>query len=311
MSGNIVVLVGGVGGAKLALGLSKIVPPENLTFIVNTGDDFWHLGLYVCPDLDTVMYTLADVVNQSQGWGLENESTITLDALNHLYGISPWFKLGDKDLATHLLRTQMLRDGKTLTHVMETLACRLGLAFGLLPMSDVPAPTQLGTNEYGQLDFQTYFVKYHWQPTLTNISYGGANASVSDNVRNAIEQADAIIVAPSNPWLSIAPILAVDGMRDAMLSRDIPRIAVTPLIEGKAVKGPTAKLMAELGYEVSLDTIVSFYGELINGFVYDERDAPFHSAKIPCIAYNTYMTTESEKVTLATHLLNWIRELSS
>ena len=205
----------------------------------------------------------------------------------------------------------MLRDGKSLTEVMDTLACRLGLSFALLPMSDEPAPTQLETKEYGQLDFQTYFVKHRWQPTLTHIRYGGAEATVSDTARTAIEQADVIIIAPSNPWLSIAPILAVDGMRDVLLSRDIPRIAVTPLIEGKAVKGPTAKLMAELGYAVSLDTIVSFYGEFINGFVYDERDMPFHSDKIPCVAYNTYMTSETEKVTLAEQLLNWIREFPS
>ncbi|GAB4526453.1 MAG: 2-phospho-L-lactate transferase [Anaerolineae bacterium] len=305
---KITLLVGGVGGAKLAYGLAKIMPPEDLTIIVNTGDDFWHYGLRISPDLDTIMYTLADLVDKTRGWGLAGDTQQALDALRRL-GDTPWFGLGDQDLATHMLRTRMWHEGIRLTDITRHLTSSLGIQPNILPMADAPIATLVDTDEYGELGFQVYFVKHRWQPTLKGLRYAGAEAAqMTDDVRRAIEEADALIIGPSNPWLSISPILAVPGMRDLIQSRSIPRIAVTPIIKGEAVKGPTAKIMRELGLSVSPETVIAFYGDVINGFVYDTRDHLESRPALRTTGLDTYMTDEDKRVALAQNILDWLEE---
>jgi LPPG:FO 2-phospho-L-lactate transferase len=303
---RIVVFVGGVGGAKLALGLQQVVAAERLTIIVNTGDDFWHYGLRVSPDIDTVLYTLSGRVDTVNGWGLAGDSTMMLETLRSL-GEAAWFTLRDKDLATHLLRTKMLREGQSLTAVVKHLARVQGVQPTVLPMTDSEVPTLVDTAEYGTIEFQEYFVRYRWQPTVKALHFKNVeNAIVSAEVSNVIQAADIILFAPSNPWLSIAPILAVPGMRAAILARTVPRVAVTPIIAGQAVKGPTAKLMAELGYEVSAAAVAAYYGDLLTGFVYDERDKDFKSYGLNNISLNTMMITDEDKARLARAMLVWI-----
>ena len=304
---NIAVLIGGVGGAKLASGLAEIVPPERLTFIVNTGDDFWHLGLKICPDLDTLMYTLAGLVNPESGWGFRDDSIITLESLERHYQIEPWFRLGDRDLATHLLRTHWLRDGHTLTEVTLCLADRLGISARLLPMCDAEVPTIVETVSHGELDFQQYFVKHQWEPVVRSIRYQDCEkARLSEPVLSALNAADIVLIAPSNPWLSLAPILAIPGMRDELARMTVPVVAITPIIAGDAVKGPTAKIMRELGLEDSAESVARFYGGTINGFVNDMRNEPLRIKGLRTAQLDTLMNNLQDKKSLAYETLKWI-----
>lgn len=304
---KIAVLVGGVGGAKLALGLSHIIPPENLTLIVNTGDDFWHLGLKICPDLDTVMYTLSGVVNPEMGWGVQGDSLTTLETLEKHYHFEPWFRLGDKDMATHLLRTHLLREGHTLTEVVAHMAQQIGVKPTLLPMCDEELPTTIVTDSMGELGFQEYFVKHQWQPILQSIRYNGNKSStISISVRSAFEEADIILIAPSNPWLSVAPILSIPGMRELIASCDVPRVVLTPVIGGSAVKGPTAKIMGELGLSVTAENVANFYGDLINGFVNDTENTPLELDNLKTVQLNTLMQDLDDKIQLAQSIIDWI-----
>jgi LPPG:FO 2-phospho-L-lactate transferase len=303
---KIVLFVGGVGGAKLALGLQQVVAPQNLTIIVNTGDDFWHYALRVCPDIDTVLYTLSGRVDPVNGWGLSNDSTIMLETLRSL-GEETWFTLRDKDLATHLLRTKMLRDGCSLTEVVKHLSMVQGVQPNILPMTNSEVPTIVDTIEYGEIEFQEYFVRYRWQPIVKALRFKNIeDAILTTEVRHAIQTSDIILFGPSNPWLSIAPILAVPEMRDTIKGCAVPRVAVTPIIEGKAVKGPAAKLMSELGYEVSASTVAAYYNDILTGFVYDERDKDFESHGLNNISFNTMMVTDEDKARLAREMLDWI-----
>ena len=304
---NIAVLIGGVGGAKLASGLLEVVPPGRLTFIVNTGDDFWHLGLKICPDLDTLMYTLAGLVNPDTGWGLADDSTAALDFLAQRYQVEPWFRLGDKDLATHLLRTHWLNGGRSLTDVTVCLAKRLGIPAAILPMCDEDLPTIVETVEDGALGFQEYFVRRSWAPVVRAIRHEHCErAMLSPQVRGALTNADIVLIAPSNPWLSIAPILSIPGMRDLLLRLRAPVVAVTPIIAAGAVKGPTAKIMRELGLEVSAQTVARFYQGVISGFVDDLRNEPANFADLRSIQLNTLMNDQADKVALARATLDWI-----
>jgi len=299
--------MGGVGGAKLARGLVEAVSPERLTFIVNTGDDFWHLGLKICPDLDTLMYTLAGLVDPERGWGLIGDSTNTLETLERIYQVEPWFRLGDQDLATHLLRSQWLREGHGLTDVMARLTARLGIDAAILPMTDAEMPTLVDTVEYGPLGFQQYFVKYGWAPVIRGIRHQGCEcAGLSERARRAIVDADIVLIAPSNPWLSLAPILAIPGMRALLARIRAPVVAVTPLIGGEAVKGPTAKIMRELGLEVSARSIAEFYAGLIDGFIDDLRNEPFACEDLRMTQMDTLMSDLSKKAALARGALEWI-----
>lgn len=303
---KVVILVGGVGGAKVAHGLAQILPPGSLTVIVNTGDDMWQYGLRICPDMDTVTYTLADIVDKTNGWGLAGDTRHMLEGLRR-YGEDVWFGLGDQDLATHLLRTQMLHQGKRLTEITQSLTKRLGISHTILPMTDAPVRTMIDTIEHGELEFQVYFVNKRWQPTVRGIRFDGiADASVSPEASAAIEGADAIIIGPSNPWLSIDPILAVPGMRDLILSRDVPRVSLSPIVGGQAIKGPAAKLMAELNHEPSATAVAEYYGNLINGFVYDEVDAGLNLNIKQTTTFDTIMTNDEDRAVLARKMLQWI-----
>jgi LPPG:FO 2-phospho-L-lactate transferase len=304
---NVVVLVGGVGGAKLAFGLARILPPEHLTIIVNTADDFWLYGLRICPDLDTILYTLAGLVDRINGWGIGGDTTIALDALRR-YGEETWFRLGDQDIATHLLRTGWLRDGERLTTIMARLAAALGVRQTILPMTDGPVATMVTTAEYGEIGFQTYFVRHRWQPVVTALRFEGIErAAMTPEVRAALERANIILIGPSNPWLSIDPILALPGMRALLTSRPVPRVAVTPIVGGRALKGPAAKLMVELGYEPSPEVVARHYGETINGFIYDRSDGFLSIPLAHTAAFETIMKSDDDKIYLAQNVIEWIK----
>ncbi len=268
------ILSGGVGGAKLALGLDRLLPPGALTVIANTGDDFVHFGLAISPDLDTLMYTLADAVNPDTGWGLRDESWNFMDALARLGG-ETWFRLGDRDLATHAERTRRLAAGEPLSAITRSFCERLGIASRLVPMSDTRVETRVVTAD-GELAFQDYFVRRQAQPAVRKLRYVGAEraappAAALETFRDP--RLRAIFIAPSNPWLSIDPILAVPQLRDAVRESRAPVVAVSPIVGGAAVKGPTARIMAELGLPVTSTSIARHYREFLDGFILDERDA--------------------------------------
>ena len=311
MALKVVCLVGGVGGAKLAHGLAQILEPEQLTVIVNTGDDFWHYGLRICPDLDTVMYTLSGLADPVNGWGISGDTRAALESLKR-YGEEGWFGFGDQDIATHLLRTQWLNGGMRLTHVTAELSKRLGIAHRMLPMTDAPVATMVDTVEHGELPFQVYFVKMRWQPVVKSLRLDGIEAAgMSAEVEQAIAEADVILFGPSNPWLSIMPILSVQGLKAALLARDIPRVAITPIIQGNAVKGPASKLMAELGYKQSATSVVESYQTVINGFVYDSRDSDLSITEVRAVAMDTLMQSYNDRAALARRVLDWIGQWPS
>jgi LPPG:FO 2-phospho-L-lactate transferase len=303
MNSNVLALAGGVGGAKLALGLVRVLPPGTLTIVVNTGDDETFYGLHVSPDLDTVMYTLAGVVNERSGWGLRCDSSHVLEALRRLGG-ETWFRLGDQDLATHLRRTQLLHDGHTLTCVTRYLCERFGVHHAVVPMSDDPVRTTVETEE-GTMAFQEYFVKHRCAPRGRALRFEGApSASPSPAFVEAAKRARSVVLCPSNPFLSVAPILAVPGVRAMLAGVPGPRIAISPIIRGQAVKGPAAKLFEELtGEPASCVAVARFYRNLCTHFVMDTEDEA-HRTEVEALGYHvvatqTLMTTEGEKVALA------------
>ena len=275
----ILALAGGVGGAKLADGLANALGPGELAIAVNTGDDFEHLGLQVSPDLDTVMYTLAGLANPATGWGQSGETWSFMDALEKLGGPA-WFRLGDRDLATHVERTRRLAAGESLSAVTRLLCERLGLRSALLPMSDAPVRTRVRTDE-GWLDFQHYFVREQCRPAVRELRYDGAeSARPSPGLAVALASPDleGIVICPSNPYLSVSPILALPGVREAVrASRNV--VAVSPIVGGEAIKGPAAKIMQELGAEVSALGIARGYAGLVTTLVIDRAD----EALVPAI----------------------------
>jgi LPPG:FO 2-phospho-L-lactate transferase len=274
VTGHIVALSGGVGGAKLAHGLSLALPPEELSIIVNTGDDFRHLGLHIAPDLDSVMYALAGLSDPVRGWGRREETWTFMDALKGLGG-ETWFQVGDGDLAMHVERSWRLAQGAGLREVTGHLCRALGVASRVLPMSDDPVRTRVLTAE-GWLDFQEYFVHRQCKPAVREFQFAGAEtARAQPEALAALARRDlrAVIICPSNPFVSVEPILAVPGLRAAIRQSHTPVVAVTPIIGGKAVKGPAAKMMVELGLEVSGAAVAQRYAGLIDGFVIDHADA--------------------------------------
>lgn len=274
MTGTVVALSGGVGGAKLVHGLARVLGAQELTIVTNTGDDFVHLGLAISPDIDTILYTLADLVDPLQGWGRRDETWTFMAALGELGG-ETWFRLGDADLALHVERTHRLAGGATLTEVTAHLARQLRVGARVLPMSDDEVRTQLRTDG-GWLDFQDYFVRRRCEPPVREVRYAGADtATASADVLAALRGADlrAVVICPSNPLLSVGPILALPAIRAALAGCGAPVIAVSPIIGGKAVKGPTAKMMRELGIEPSAGEVARGYAGLIDAFVVDPTDA--------------------------------------
>jgi LPPG:FO 2-phospho-L-lactate transferase len=304
---NIVALAGGVGGAKLVYGLSKVLPPGQLTIIGNVADDLKLYGLHISPDLDTVMYTLAEVAHPVTGWGIDGDTWQMVEMLQ-CYGEEAWFRLGDRDLATHLLRTQWLAQGLSLTAVTERLASQLGMQHRLLPVTDDPLVTMVDTIEHGMLPFQDYFVRLKWQPAVERIRYQGAEqARMTEPVAAALHSADVIVFCPSNPVLSIAPILAVLGVRQALETRRGVCVAVSPFVGGKAVKGPAKKLMGELNLDSSPRGLGQYYAGLLDGLVIDVSDQDQPSpANIPVLATHTLMQSSEDKVRLAEEVLEWI-----
>jgi LPPG:FO 2-phospho-L-lactate transferase len=270
---RVVVLTGGVGGAKLVLGLIHALPAADVTAIVNTGDDFVHLGLSISPDIDTLLYTLSGKANEAQGWGREGESWQFLAALRELGG-EDWFALGDGDLALHILRSAALAHGETLSAITARFALAWGIDARILPMSDQPVGTVIDSDE-GVLAFQRYFVERRCAPIVRSIRFDGAEAArPAPGVIEAITDPGtrAILIAPSNPYLSVDPLLAVPGIRAALQAASAPIVAVSPIVGGEAVKGPTAKLMRELGVAVNAQSIADHYAGIIDGLLVDERD---------------------------------------
>ena len=268
---KVLALAGGVGGAKLAAGLEAALPPEDLAVVVNTADDFDLWGLRVCPDLDTVMYTLAGISNPETGWGVEDESFAALDMLAR-YGEDTWFKLGDRDLATHVLRTARLRAGEPLTRIMAGLAGALGVRSAILPMCDEPVATVLDTPE-GPLEFQEYFVRRGQRDEVLGLELRGIeDARPTEAVMGALDAADLVVLCPSNPMVSIGPILAVPGMRGALEASRAPRVAVSPIVGGRALKGPADRMLASMGHEVSAAGVARMYEGLVEGMVIDTED---------------------------------------
>lgn len=310
---TVLALCGGVGGAKLALGLQGVVEPGTLSVAVNTGDDFEHLGLAISPDVDTTLYTLAGVANPELGWGRADETWNFMAQLEHL-GAPSWFRLGDKDLAVHVERTRRLQAGESLSAIVADLAKSFGVASRVLPMTDDRVRTLVDTPA-GTLAFQHYFVKHRAAPQVVRIRFeGAADARPPSAARELLEhpQLSAIVICPSNPYLSIDPILAVPGWRAALSASRVPVVAVSPLIGGQAVKGPTAKIMRELGLEISPLTVARHYEGILQGFVLDAADAMLASQfDVPVRVASTLMRTRGDKEELAREVLDFARELAA
>ena len=303
----VLALAGGVGGAKLALGLAQILPPERLVIAVNTGDDEQFHGLHIAPDLDTMTYTLSGLYNPETGWGIAGDTFATLAMLRRL-GADTWFNLGDRDFAMHIRRTELLRRGATLSEVTAELTARLGIRHSIIPMSDQPVRTVLDTDA-GELAMQEYFVKHRATPAVRALRYMGAEQALpSPGLAAALESAGSIIICPSNPYLSVAPILAVAGVRDAIASHAGPRIAVSPIVGGAAVRGPAGKIMAELGAEVSAVGVAREYRGICDTLAIDRRDAGLADAVratgIEPAVTNTIMDNDDDKIALARAVLD-------
>jgi LPPG:FO 2-phospho-L-lactate transferase len=302
---RVVALSGGIGGAKLALGLYRVLPPDTLTVIVNTGDDFEYLGLHICPDLDTTLYTLAGLANAELGWGRRDETWTFMQTLEALGG-ETWFRLGDADLALHVERTQRLKGGASLSAIAADLARRLGIEAALVPVSDDPIRTRIAIRD-GELAFQDYFVRHRCAPRVQGITYQGAAAArLAPPALAALQSAalEAIIICPSNPYLSVDPLLAVPQLLPAVRAARVPVIAVTPLIGGQAVKGPTAKIMRELGIDPTPYAIAQHYEAWIDAFVLDRADAAQATAfDIPVHVTDTLMKSLGDRERLAREVL--------
>jgi len=307
---KVVALAGGVGGARMVDGLARCLPAENLSVIVNIGDDFDHLGLRICPDLDTVCYTLAGIANPETGWGLEGETWNALECLVNLGG-PDWFRLGDRDLGTHLERTRRLRQGQSLSQICREFCAAWNIGCAVMPVSDDDVPTRVYTED-GAMNFQEYFVHQQCRPKVTGFIFDNVEqATPAPGVLRAINQADLVIICPSNPWVSIDPILAIPGLSSALAGH--LTIAVSPLIGGKAVKGPAAKMFVELGIEPSALSVARHYGSLLDGFVLDQVDVGlvdmFRSEGIEVLVTNTLMKTQQDRQRLAQEIVEFASSL--
>jgi LPPG:FO 2-phospho-L-lactate transferase len=304
---KIVALAGGVGGAKLVHGLAQVLRPQDLTVIVNTGDDFEHLGLHISPDLDTVCYTLAGMASRETGWGRNKETWNAISELRRLGG-PVWFRLGDRDLATHLERTQRLRRGESLSTIARDFCRAWAVKHNVIPMSDSPVRTCVRTEE-GELEFQVYFVMRHCQPRVRSFEYRGAEeAKPAPGVLKAIAGADAVVLCPSNPWVSISPILAVPGIRSAIADRRI--VAVSPIVGGKAIRGPAAKMYREMGIRPSAVAVANHYRQIAWGFVLDEKDSRLEprvrGLDLRTRVTKTVMKTKRDRRRLAQDVLDFV-----
>ena len=307
---KVVALAGGVGGARMVDGLSRCLPAEDLSVVVNIGDDFDHLCLRICPDLDTVCYTLAGIANPETGWGLEGETWNALESIVNLNG-PDWFRLGDRDLGTHLERTRRLREGWSLSQICREFCTAWGIKCAVMPVSDDAVPTWVYTED-GAMQFQEYFVHLRCEPKVTGFKFENVEfAAPAPGVLPAIDRADLVMICPSNPWVSVDPILAVPGLRSALAGH--LTIAVSPLIGGKAVKGPAAKMFVELGIEPSALSVARHYGSLLDGFVIDQVDVGLvdmiRLEGIEVLATNTLMKTQQDRQRLAQEILDFASSL--
>lgn len=310
MALRVVALAGGVGGSKLVDGLAAILPPDHLTVIVNTGDDFEHLGLSISPDLDTIAYTLAGLANPQTGWGRTDETWSFLETLETLGGPT-WFQLGDRDLALHHERTRRLKEGQSLTEVTRHVCQAMDISVTLLPMTDQPVRTIVITDE-GELAFQDYFVARRCEPRVKGFRFAGVKtATPAPGVMEALSLADLIVLCPSNPWVSLDPILAVKGMREAVCEKLI--VGVSPIVSGKAIKGPAAKMYEELNLQPSAFTVAEHFQDLLTGIVIDEQDrrlaSDIRSLDIHVLVTDTIMKNKRDRIGLGEEVLGFAEEM--
>jgi len=305
--GRVVALSGGIGGAKLALGLRNVLEPNRLAIIANTGDDFEHLGLHISPDIDTLLYTLSGMSDPERGWGRANETWNFMAAMAELGG-ETWFRLGDRDLAMHIERTRKLRAGDSLTAVTAETAARLNLGCEVFPMTDTPVRTFVTTDE-GRLAFQDYFVRRQCRPAVTDISFEGIEeAIVGERLAEVLRgEVDAIVVCPSNPFISIEPILAVPRMRELLRATGAPIVAVSPIIGRDSVKGPTAKMFREMGLESTSSEVAKRYSGFVDLMIFDASDAMERPKDMPVITSHTFMASLEDREQLARVVLNAAR----
>jgi len=310
-SGRVLALSGGVGGAKLALGLSRVLPAEELLLVANTGDDFEHLGLTICPDIDTLTYTLSGLANAELGWGRRDETWSFMETLGTIGG-ETWFRLGDRDLALHVERTRRLKAGESLTAITDDVRQRLGVGPRLLPMSDDKVRTRVRTDD-GWIDFQDYFVRQQCRPVVPELIFTGVEqARAQPELLAALRDPGlrAVVICPSNPFISVEPILALPGVRGALAACAAPVVAVSPIIGGKAVKGPTAKMFAELGTEPSARAVAERYADIIDGYVLDHADGAEASAiGVRVELAQTLMTSLEDREELARVALRLAHEI--
>jgi LPPG:FO 2-phospho-L-lactate transferase len=312
---KVLALAGGVGGAKLVDGLAQVLPAEDLTVVVNTGDDFQHLGLKICPDLDTVCYTLAGLANPATGWGRDDETWNSMDSFTTLGGPA-WFRLGDRDLGTHLERTRQMKNGRTLSQVTRSFCEIWGIGPTVLPMSDDPVPTIVITDE-GELPFQEYFVQRRCEPKVSGFRFDGVrNAEPAPGLLEAIRASNLVVICPSNPWVSIDPILELPGVRAELVVHKelgLKILAVSPIIGGQAVKGPVTKMYQEMGIEPSALAVADHYVDLLDLFVYDvvdiDLDPAIRQLKIQTQCFQTLMKSKKDRKYLASEILGCYHNL--
>jgi LPPG:FO 2-phospho-L-lactate transferase len=304
---SVAVLAGGVGAAKLLTGMVRAVPPESVTAVVNVGDDFELHGLRISPDLDTVVYTVAGAIDPERGWGLRDETWHAMEGLDR-YGVPTWFRLGDRDLATHLFRSQRRAAGAPLSQVTAEMAGAWGLGLRVVPVTDDPLRTMITLAEGREVSFQEYFVKLQHSVPVSGVRFDGAEeARPAPGVLEALQTADAIVIAPSNPLISIAPVLAVPGVREAVVARRDRVVAVSPIVDGKALKGPADRLLPELGHEPSVAGVARLYAPLAATLVIDEADAAraeeVRQTGLRCLVTNTIMRDPAAAARLSTSAL--------
>jgi LPPG:FO 2-phospho-L-lactate transferase len=311
----ITALAGGVGAAKLLDGLARVMPPQDISVVVNTGDDINMYGLYISPDLDIVTYTLAGLVNPQMGWGFVNDTFYGLDSLVRFYETERWFNLGDRDFATHVFRTDLLRQGYRLTEVASRIRQTLGVETNILPMTDLHTPTMINTDR-GEMHFQEYLVKHRAHPEISGIRFDNIEqAQVTPEVTNAIMQAEAIVICPSNPIISIGPILAVPGMRDLLKQTPAPIIAVSSIVGGQSLKGPSDRMMRQANMAVTATEVARLYSDFLDAFILDEQDAALkeeiESLGLKTFVTNTVMSGATEKYALALFTMQAIKDLQN
>lgn len=306
----ITALAGGVGASKFLEGLSRAISPEDISIVVNTGDDMEFFGLYVSPDLDIVTYTLAGLVNPATGWGFPDDSFHCLELLLSYAQSERWFNLGDRDLATHIFRTQMLRDGRTLSEVAERIRVTFGVKSRILPMTDTHTPTTVITDE-GKMHFQEYLVKNQARPPVKGLRFENIeSARPAPGVAEAILESEAVIICPSNPLISIGPILAVPGMRDLLKETKVQVTVISPVVGGASLKGPTDKMMAGLGMEVSATQVAKLYSDIADVFILDQQDEALkpeiEKLRMKVVITDTVMNDANKKLALAETVLSAI-----